>query len=287
MPNATVRANARPMPETPNRRAVLGALAAGAAASVVAVSTAAVAAGVAPDSRDAELFALIGATREAKARRLAATEEMHEAERRIPHVPTPDALIATDDDARLWSSVKIGEPVPDKIIRRYRASRADNPGQADARRRLALGLEGRSVVDVADRMIVGYIRLETAREARADELLAADDERRQARHQAKVDSGALEIEKRQERLLGEELDLQKEIPATPAQTAPGALEKIALVAEYYGDPTFGSDLEFFDWETGFRILLSAALDLKRLGGGAMRSTPPAAAHCHAEPGADA
>ena len=44
MPNATVRANARPMPETPNRRAVLGALAAGAAASVVAVSTAAVAA---------------------------------------------------------------------------------------------------------------------------------------------------------------------------------------------------------------------------------------------------
>lgn len=85
----------------------------------------------------------------------------------------------------------------------------------------------------------------------------------------------------------EEMNLQKEIPGAPARTAPGALAKIALVADYYGDPTFGGDDEqFFDWETGFRILLSAALDLKRLGG-AMRSTPPAAAHCHAEPGADA
>jgi hypothetical protein len=261
--DTTRRASARPIPQTANRRAVLGALAAGAAASVVAIPTAAAAAALAPDSRDAELFALIGAVREAKGRRQAATEAM--AERRIPHVPTPDALIATDDDARLWSSVKIGEPVPYDLIRRYRASRADNPGQADARRRLALGLEGRSVVDVADRMIAGYVRLEAAREARADELIAADDEWRQARHQAKVDSGALEIEERQERLFGEELDLQRELPRTSAQTAPGALAKFALVADYYSDPTFGSDDEFFDWGTGFRILLSAALDLKRLG----------------------
>jgi hypothetical protein len=54
---------------------------------------------------------------------------------------------------------------------------------------------------------------------------------------------------RQEELLSEELDLppQEGIPGTPAQTAPGALAKIALVADYCGDPTFGGDDEqFFD-----------------------------------------
>jgi len=258
--------NARPMPQTTNRRAVLGALVAGAAASVVAVPTAAVAAELpsAPDSRDAELFTLIGATCEAKARRQAATEAMHEAERRVPHVPAPDALIATEGDADLWRSVKIGEPVPEELIRDYRAFRIDHPERSDARRRLALGLEGRSVIDVADRMIVGHIRLDAAREARADELIAADNQWRQARRQAKIDSGARAAVERQEALLLEELDLQRELPGTPAQTAPGALAKLALVADYYGDPTFGTDDEFFDWECGARILLSAALDLKRL-----------------------
>ena len=101
-----------------------------------------------------------------------------------------------------------------------------------------------------------------------DELLPADIEWRDARHQARVSSGAWAAVERQEALLSEEMDLQKEIPGTPAQTAPGALAKIALVADYYGDPTFGGDDEFFDWECGFRILLSAALDFKRLAAGA-------------------
>ena len=219
MPNTTVRASARPMPETTNRRAVLGALAAGATASVVvAVPTAATAAALAPDSRDAELLALIGVVREAKARRLAATVAMNEAKRRTPQVPAPDA------------SIRDG----------------------------------------------------AAREAR----IPADIEWRDARHQARVNSGAWAAVERQEALLGEELDLQKEIPGTPAQTAPGALAKIELVADYHDDPTFGSEDEFLDWETGFRILLSAALDLKRLGGGAMRSTRPPRRTAR-EPGADA
>jgi hypothetical protein len=203
--------------------------------------------------------------REAKARRLAATVAMNEAERRIPYVPPPEALIATEGDADLWSSVKVGEPVPDKIIGRYRAARADNPEQGGAPQRLARELEGDSVVDLANRMIIAHIRLDAARETKADELIAADNEWRQARQQAKADSGALEVEKRQEQLLSGEMDLQGELPGTPAQTAPGALAKIGLVADYHSDPTFGGDDEqFFDWETGFRILLSAALDLKRL-----------------------
>jgi hypothetical protein len=244
------------------RRAALGVL-----ASVPALAIPAGAALPADSaSRDAALFALIGATREAKARRLAATEAMHEAERRVPHVPAPDALIATEGDARLWSAVKVGEPIPAEVIGEHRTFRALHPRAADSRRRLARGLQENPPADELDMVIVASIRVDAAREARMDELLPADIEWRDARHQAKVDSGAWAAVERQEALLYQEMALQKEIPGTPAQTAPGALDKIALVAEYYGDPTFGGDDEqFFDWERGFRILLSAALDLKRLG----------------------
>jgi hypothetical protein len=244
------------------RRAALGVL-----ASVPALAIPAGAALPADSaSRDAALFALIGATREAKARRLAATEAMHEAERRVPHVPAPDALIATEGDARLWSAVKVGEPIPAEVIGEHRTFRALHPRAADSRRRLARGLQENPPADELGMVIVASIRDDAAREARMDELLRADIEWRDARHQARVSSGAWAAVERQEALLYEEMDLQKEIPETPARTAPGALAKIALVAEYYGDPTFGGDDEqFFDWERGFRILLSAALDLKRLG----------------------
>jgi len=205
--------------------------------------------------------------REAKSRRWAATIAMHEAARRVPNVPPPHALIATEDDARLWISVKLGEPVPPEIIQEYRTFRALHPGRGNSRRLLSRDLDSYPLKDEGDRELMTFIRQDAEREARADELIAADDEWRQARHQAKVDSGAWAAVERQKALLGEELDLQEEIPGTPAQTEPGARAKIALVADYHGDPTFGDDDEqFFDWETGFRILSSAALDLKRLQG---------------------
>jgi hypothetical protein len=80
-----------------------------------------------------------------------------------------------------------------------------------------------------------------------------------------VSSGISAASERQEALLGRELDLLETIPGTRAQTVAGALAKMALVADYHDDPTFGSEDDFLDWECGFRILLSAALDLKRLG----------------------
>jgi hypothetical protein len=63
MPNATLRANVRPMPEATNRRAVLGAvLAAGATAALPAAARA----DVMLNYPDAELFALIKSANAAK-----------------------------------------------------------------------------------------------------------------------------------------------------------------------------------------------------------------------------
>ena len=102
-------------------------LAAGAIGATPLASGSTIAAELAPGTQDAELFALIGATREAKARCLAATEAMHEAETRIPHMSPPDALIATEGDARLWSAVKVGEPIPAEVIGEHRTFRARHP----------------------------------------------------------------------------------------------------------------------------------------------------------------
>ena len=117
---------------------------------------------------------------------------MEEAARRVPDVPAPNALIATDSDARLWPSVKVGERIPDEIISRHRAFRAQH-----------------------------LIRRDAAREARADELIAADDEWRQARRQAKVDSGAWAAVERQEELYGREIEALVDIANAPAQTIRG------------------------------------------------------------------
>jgi hypothetical protein len=161
------------------------------------------------------------------------------------------ALIATEADARLWEPVKVGEPFPDEIIREHRASRARVSEQSNARQRLARQRSMRrfekfSPENDLDGDLMDY-RDEIMRQLRMDELLPADSEWRGARHQAKVDSGAQAAVERQEQLLSEELDLQERIPGMLAQTAPGALAKIALVADYHGDPTFGGDDEqFFD-----------------------------------------
>jgi hypothetical protein len=61
MPNATVRANARTLPEATNRRAVLGAILAAGAAGATAVMPAAASRAIAASEpyEDAALFALL------------------------------------------------------------------------------------------------------------------------------------------------------------------------------------------------------------------------------------
>jgi hypothetical protein len=162
--------------------------------------------------------------------------------------------------------VKVSEPIPAEVIGEHRTFRALHPRAADSHRRLAGVSRKNPPADELDMVIVASIRDDAAREARMDELLPADIEWRDTRHQARVSSGAWAAVERQEALLGEELVLQERIPGTPAQTVLGAMAKIALVADYHDDPTFGGEDEFREWEVGDRILMSAALDLKRLTG---------------------
>jgi hypothetical protein len=238
------------MPETPNRRAVLGALAAGAAASVVAVSTAAVAAGVAPDSRDAELFALIGAACGAHARKAAAAEAFAAAER-VAYVAPPDELVATEADARLWGKVKVGQLVPGDIIRHHKSSRAGLPGRRHS-------LERFTPKDADDKE---FLSIMLAQEARMDELIPAFDRHAEARAQAWQSSGAADAEKRQEDLIGEERDILDRVAATKAHTMAGMLAKCGLIGDTV-EPWVLDPVGCDDHSLG--VLLSAAHDLKRL-----------------------
>jgi hypothetical protein len=107
MANATVRANAQPLPEATSRRAILGAVLAAGALAAVPSRGAAANLGLEP-----ELQALIDAWHEAN-RRLEATYDASCAasERAFCHVP--QALIATESDTNLWATVP---------GRRYRAA---------------------------------------------------------------------------------------------------------------------------------------------------------------------
>jgi uncharacterized membrane protein len=248
MPNATVRANARPMPETTNRRAVLGALAAGAAASVLTVPTA-MAAEPAPES-NAELFALISAARGAHARKTAAAEAFAAAER-TAYVAPPDTLIATEADARLWGKVKVGQPIPGDIIRHHKSSRASLPDRRHS-------LERFSPEDARDKELISIM---LAQEARMDELIPAFDRHAEERERAWQSSGAADANKRQEDLIEEEHDILDRVAATEAHTMAGMLAKCHLIGETV-EPWVLDPVGCDDHSLG--VLLSAALDLKRL-----------------------
>jgi hypothetical protein len=104
MANATVRAAARTLPEATNadRRAVLCSILAVGAIGAIPVAAEAATADSGPAGLDAELFALIDEARDLGVRSGLAYEDVLEAQRRTEDVPPPQALIATEDDARLW-----------------------------------------------------------------------------------------------------------------------------------------------------------------------------------------
>ena len=92
---ATVRANARALPETTTRRGALGAIiAAGALASLPSAAAASVATGL---EAEPELQALIAAWHETHRRLLETYEASCAAEDRA-RCPVPQALIATESD---------------------------------------------------------------------------------------------------------------------------------------------------------------------------------------------
>ena len=114
MPNATVRANARTLPEAANCRSVLSAvLAAGALAA--APSMAATTLGPEP-----ELKALIVAWNAAH-RRLEQTYEASCAASDRVRCPIPQALVAAESDARFWSEHIPGRRYQAADVTRFRA----------------------------------------------------------------------------------------------------------------------------------------------------------------------
>jgi hypothetical protein len=251
------------MTKSIDRRAVLrstlviGAISATPIAAGTAIAAELASAASGPDT---ELVNLIGATREAMARRLAATAAVFDAERSIPHVPPPDALIATEADARLWDSVTVGEPVPDDIIWDYKAFRAQHPGRGDSRRLLSRDLDSYPLKDEGDRELMAFIRQDCAREARADELIAAFNEHADAKERARESSGATDAEERQVELYAEELNILRRAAATRPHTIKGALAMIALVTDHI-DP---NDDDLGDVDLCVQSLVGAAHDLKGL-----------------------
>jgi hypothetical protein len=109
MPDATVRANARALSETANRRAVLGAVlaAATAAAALPALAAASVARSHPPD---ADLFALIERARTADSLADEASSAADDVLFKI--APSfPQALIWAETDDPFWYGVKSGERI--------------------------------------------------------------------------------------------------------------------------------------------------------------------------------
>jgi hypothetical protein len=114
MPNATVRANARTLPEA-NRRVVLGGvLAAATLAAIPAGTTEA-----APEA-EPELQAVIAAWNESH-RRLEETYDASCAADERARCPVPQALITTESDAKFWSDIVPGKHFQRKDVDGFRA----------------------------------------------------------------------------------------------------------------------------------------------------------------------
>jgi hypothetical protein len=118
MPNATERANARTLPEETNRRAILGAvLAAGALAAAPSRVFAAT------KHAELDLQALIAAWHEAN-RQLEETYDASCAADDRADCPIPQALIAIESDAKLWSDIVPGKHFQRTDVDRMRAMSA-------------------------------------------------------------------------------------------------------------------------------------------------------------------
>jgi hypothetical protein len=234
MPNATVRANARTLPETTSRRAILGAvLAAGGAVALPAVA----AASVALSHPDAELFALIERARTADSVStdacMAAADLLFETTPSFPH-----ALVWTEADAPHWYGVRPGQKIPARDIDFLRAwlklARKPDP------MRYGMG----NIYPTLD-----FVE-------RAREIVRTKDEYEVASQAAKEHPDVLEAQARENALHAQWGELAKRVATTPAKTPEGLIAKVLLIASGYAE----DDLD----GTYDGILASAALDAQAL-----------------------
>jgi hypothetical protein len=233
MPNATVRANARTLPEATNRRAVLGGLLAAGAASLPLAAAASIPPCHHPD---ADLFALIDRAKVADSFAddacVVADNILQE---KLPSFP--EALIWSASDVPQWCCVKPGKRISDHDIDFLRGwlkwpARPDTPIHPD--------------LDWS-RLIPSSAFVE-----RAQEIVRSNDEYQAARQAAENHPDVIEAEDRSEALKGQWCELAKRVATTPAKTPEGLIAKITLIASGYAE----DDLD----GTYDGILASAALD---------------------------
>jgi hypothetical protein len=265
MANATVRANARTLPEATNRRAVLGAVLAVGAIGVAPIAARAATAAEPVSGLavlDAELFALIDEAREAGARVEAAIGALEEAEKRTEEVPWPQALIVTEDDTRLWK-LKAGDRFDLAHLSRMRERQAHRQNSKYLRSFVELAADAPYVasLDDKDRAIV---EMGAATEVRADQLIAALGSWADARRLARDRSGETAAEERYQSLFNEKYDAYTRVANTRARTLSGVLAKLAFIASDFDESAseFPAELGTFPG-----ILFSVAVDFKALKAG--------------------
>ena len=266
MPNVTMRANARTLPEATSRRAMLGTILAVGAIGVAPISAEAATAGEPVSGAaglDAALFALIAEAREAGARVEAAAGALMEAEDRTEEVPWPQALIVTEDDTRIWK-LKAGDPFDIGHLSRMREAQArrQNSKYRDPWTVVAADAPWMATLNDKDRAAVKIMAAEAVRE---DQLIAALDHRNEARRVAEDRSGETAAKDRFNQLWGEKDEACNRVSITRARTLSGVLAKLALIASDFDDES-ASELP---GEMGMspEILFSVAVDFKELKAG--------------------
>jgi hypothetical protein len=215
---------------------------------------------------DAELFALIDEAREAGARVEAAIVALEEAQERTEkNVSWPQALIVTEDDARLWN-LKAGDPFDVAHLNLMRQRQAHRQNSK---------LEPWVVV-AADAPWVATLNEDRATlekmaavEVRENQLIAALDHWNETRRVAKDRSGESAAEERLEQLLDEKDDACNRVANTRARTLSGVLAKLALIAPDFDDES-ASELPG-EMGTSPEILFSIAVDFKELKAGEART----------------
>jgi hypothetical protein len=270
MPNATVRANARALPEATTRRAALGAIIAAGAIGVAPIAARAATAAQSvsrPAGLDAGLFALIDEAREAGARVEAAIGALEEAQERTEEAPWPQALIVTEDDRRIWK-LKAGD--------RFDLAHLNLMRERQAHRRNLKHREPWAVPAADASRLARWddeerdtIKILAAQEVREDQLIAALDHRNEARRIAEDRSGETAANERLEQLMDEKYEVCNRVSITRARTLSGVLAKLALIASDFDDESASG----FPAGVGASepILFSVAVDFKALKAGEARS----------------
>jgi hypothetical protein len=211
-------------------------------------------------TQDAELFRLIAAAREIRARYDAAFAAAEAAWNRTENGPPPQALIVTEDDARLWN-VKAGEPFKEDHLNLMR--------QRQAHRRTAKYLKPFSTI-IADAPYIATLSDEdrvlvekmAAIEASEDRLIAAQDEWNELRRLARDRSGVTAAQERSDQLYEEMADASERVANTRALTLSGVLAKLALIAPDFTEES-ASELRA-ELGTSEQILFSVAVDYRSL-----------------------